>query len=59
MKKIKLTQGKYALVDDDDYEWLNQWKWYAIKDRNTFYVRRNTPRIGSGKRCILLCIGKL
>lgn len=41
MKEIKLTQGKVALVDDADYEWLSQWKWYAMKQHNTFYAVRN------------------
>jgi hypothetical protein len=26
---IPLTQGQNAIVDADDYEWLNQWNWHA------------------------------
>lgn len=29
MREIPLTKGKVAIVDDADYEWLNQWKWNA------------------------------
>jgi hypothetical protein len=42
MKKIKLTQGKWTLVSDEDYEFLNQWKWYAKKcHSNIFYAVRS------------------
>lgn len=49
MKKIRLTQNKIALVDDEDFEWLNQYKWYAQKGCHTFYAIRtiyknNKPR---------------
>ncbi len=27
MKKIKLTQGRSTLIDNEDFEFLNQWKW--------------------------------
>lgn len=41
MKEIQLTQGKVALVDDEDFEYLNQWKWHVRDNRNTFYAQRN------------------
>lgn len=40
MRTIELTQGMFAQVDDEDYDWLNQWKWYAIEKENGFYARR-------------------
>jgi len=30
MKHIPLTQGKYAIVDNEDYDWLMTWNWYAV-----------------------------
>ena len=38
MKQILLTQGKVALVDDEDYDALMQHKWYAEKSTKTFYA---------------------
>ncbi len=40
-----LTQGKKALVDDEDYEWLNQYKWFAYRDDHNWYAARNSPTI--------------
>jgi len=28
-KEISLTRGKVTIVDKEDFEWLNQWKWYC------------------------------
>lgn len=49
MRAIKLTQGKIALVDDQNYDWLNQWKWCARRGHGTFYAVRNVS-VAKGKR---------
>ena len=51
MKKIELTQGQVALVDDEDYERLNQFKWYVAKVRNSRYARRHFCGL-QGKKAI-------
>jgi hypothetical protein len=40
MKEIELTQGQVTIVDDWNYEWLNQWKWCAEKRSRIYYVGR-------------------
>ncbi len=51
MKEIPLTQGKVALVDDEDFEKLSQLKWYALKQYSTFYAVRSPNRKSNVKRC--------
>lgn len=41
MKRIKLTQDQFALVDNADYNWLNSYKWFALETRKKFYAARN------------------
>ena len=45
VKQIELTQGKHTIVDDIDFDFLNQWNWHANKkkvktSRDLFYAKR-------------------
>ena len=42
MKRILLTQNQYALVDDEWYEYLHLWKWFAHwrKGTQSYYAQR-------------------
>jgi ABC-type multidrug transport system fused ATPase/permease subunit len=45
MKEIPLGNGLNAKVDDEDYEWLSRYTWYAYYDpeRGNTYAAHDTP----------------
>lgn len=50
MKIIELTRGYKTLVDDDDFDLLNQWKWTAFVYKSDGRVRAvRNKRYGSRK----------
>lgn len=51
MREIPLTQGKVALVSDEDYELVSTYKWFAAWSPcpRTFYARTNAVSTG-GRR---------
>jgi len=46
MKQIPLTKGMFAIVDDDMYDYLMQWKWHVSQGTSTWYAER----VEKGKR---------
>ncbi len=55
MKEIPLTQGQVALVDDDDFERVNVFMWYAMWSPNikSYYAKRHESR-SQGQKSVLM-----
>ena len=59
MKQVPLTQGQFAIIDDEDYEFITQWKWFAMKKKRgyktIFYAARRSTKIVNGvrRRCMI------
>jgi|GEM_PF-1173946 len=51
MRFLALTQGYVAIVDDEDYDYLRQWKWHVSKKggKMGYYACRN-HRTSEGKK---------
>jgi len=48
INKIPLSQGKFTIIDKEDFEWLNQWKWYC--NSYGYAVREKNYGVKNGKR---------
>jgi hypothetical protein len=53
-RKIPLTHGKYAIVDQQDYERFSQYKWFVRGGKRTSYAARAARRAEKRKRKIVL-----
>lgn len=48
MKTLQLTSGDYVFVDDEDFEWLDKWKWCLKENKfsgNKYAQRTSSPQI--------------
>lgn len=46
MKRVKLTDGQFAKVDNEDFAYVSQWSWDAVQVDKMTYAARTDPVSG-------------
>lgn len=54
MRSVSLTRGYEAVVDDEDYDLVSQFKWYANVSGRTVYAERKTRRVQMSMHRLIL-----
>lgn len=54
MRQIPLTKGYSAIVDDEDYDFLMQWKWHVVVGPKHVYAMRNSAPVDGRRHHILM-----
>lgn len=52
-KRIPLSKGQYAIVDDADFEKLNRFKWHVNRKDHCVYASRGTKRSGVATNVVM------
>lgn len=55
MKLLPLSKGLFAKVDDEDFYWLNQWRWQSVEIKGKTYAfrSRKNNHLGLSSRAYL------
>lgn len=54
MKQIPLSKGYFALVDNEDFEWLSKYKWFVLTNYTNYKRPSYAGRSGHGSPKIIL-----
>jgi hypothetical protein len=54
MKEIPLTQGKTAIIDDEDLPLIDGYKWYAVNNGTHWYAATKVRGLPRNKRLLLM-----
>lgn len=54
MKKVPLSRGMFALVDDEDFERVSHFKWHAVQTAPGVFYAARSARFGTKQKMILM-----